>query len=277
MAQSAKSSSDEANAPQMTADQDAKTSRPKSPVSGGSDNDGAEKPVREKLKKTSIAGLSTHGKSTDDKVRPDSVEVESSAGEEEKDQEDSMLTDTTPSSRGRPTRKRSFDDLRNEPTTSVDASAQEDIAESAAHHKRMRSRDMPSTKTTAINGRVEKEHVEALAEEENDVEAQKSPGGACIIVGAPSTDGDVATSGSQSPKKKRSRDQFDKDHSAESGALEEEVKDTALPEKEQRQLNDEITRTNSISDKGEPDKKRHRDTSQEGRKIPGTESAAPMV
>jgi hypothetical protein len=259
------SSSDDRNQPPETllkGDEDTATSRPDSPLSGGSDN-GAEKPVREKLKKASIAGLSAQAKS--EEGRPTEPGPESSDGEEGKNGEDTMLTDTTSSSRGRPTRKRSFDDLQNESLTSIDAATHDD--RTIGHHKRMRSRDMSSSKAAAMNGRLEREQVEILAEE-NDIEAQTSPGGAGVMVEAPTAEDGAVLSGEQSPKKKRSRDQFDKDHSTEETALEENA--TVQPEDQAGKVEDEVTRTVSNDDKGEPEKKRHRDASQEG-----TESAVP--
>jgi Ran-binding protein 3 len=261
------SSLDEPNGLPVTVEQNTTTSRQYSPLSGGSDNDGSEKPVREKLKKASIAGLSSHAKANDDKTQSHEVDAESSAEEEEKDQGDNMLTDTTPSFRGRPTRKRSFDDLQNESTTSIDAPALDDSTRAGGHHKRMRSRDMSSTTKTAVNGKVDREQVEALAEEEDDIEAQNSPGGAGVMVEAHTMDDEAGDSGNQSPKKKRSRDQFDKDHDAEGGSEKEEGSTEVVSEREQLKAEEDVTRTTTNSDKGEPEKKRHRDASQEGRNV----------
>lgn len=141
----------------------------------------------------------------------------------------------------------------------------------------MRSRDVPSSKTTAINEKTEREQVEVLAEEEDDVEAERSPGGAGIMVKAPSTDGELAKSGEQSPKKKRSRDQFDKDHTAEGEPLVEDGMNTALPESNQLNTADKVIPINSNSDKGEPEKKRHRDFSNEGTEVAEAESVPVSV
>ncbi len=270
------SASNEAKGLPATAEQMTRPSGPNSPLSGGSDNDGSERPIREKLKKASIAGLSTHSKKYDDRVKADAVSADSSAGEEEKGQDDTMQTDTTSPLRGRPTRKRSFDDLQNESVTSFEAPAHVD-ARAGGHHKRMRSRDMSSSKPAAVNGKAEREPVEVLAEEEDDAEAQKSPGGAGIMVEAPLIDDDAATSGDHSPKKKRSRDQFDRDHTAAGDSSDKEENSTLLSERQALETEAVITRTCTNSDKGEPDKKRHRDASQEGREILEQERVAITV
>lgn len=271
------SSPDQTKGLPVAAERTTQASRPISPLSGGSDNDGSERPVREKLKKTSIAGLSTHGKK-DENVKADIVSADSSAGEDENGREDTMLTDTTPPSRGRPARKRSFDDLQNESVTSIDAPAQDDPTRPGGHHKRMRSRDMTFTKIASVNGRAGKEQVEPLAEEEHDVEAQKSPGGAGIMVEAPSIDDDDgAGSGNQSPKKKRSRDQFDKDHTAEGDALDEKENQAVVSDRDASDTENELSRTTTNGDKGEPDKKRHRDASQEGREAANVKQVSTTV
>ena len=272
-----KMSSDERKDLPVTTEQTKQASRTASPLSGASDNDGTEKPVREKLKKTSIAGLSAHVKKNKDQVNAENVSAESSAGEEDNSPEDTMLTDTTSPLRGRPARKRSFDDLQNESIISVDTITQNDPTQAEGTHKRMRSRDMTSSKITTMNGRLDKEQVVPLTEE-HDVEAQKSPGGAGLMVEAPSMDDhDGAVSGDQSPKKKRSRDQFDRDHDGEGDMFEKEEKPSIPSEKQPSETEDELTRTTTNSDKGEPDKKRHRDASQENKKATDTEQVSTKV
>jgi len=243
-------------------DSTTQVSRPTSPLSGGSDN-GSERPIREKLKKASIGGLSTHGEKEEKKA--DIVSADSSAGEEETGPEDTMLTDTSPPSRGRPPRKRSFDDLQNESVTGLDETTHDDATRAGGHHKRMRSRDMTFTKMASVNGRPGKEQVEPLPEEEHDAAAQKSPGGAGIMVEAPVIDDGVLAPGEQSPKKKRSRDQFDQDHAAEGDAPDKEDDQAVLSDREASEAENELSRNTSNGDKGEPVKKRHRDASQEGK------------
>jgi Ran-binding protein 3 len=251
------------------------SSRPTSPLSGGSDN-GSERPIREKLKKASIGGLSTHGEK-EEKTKADIVSADSSAGEEENGPEDSMLTDTSPPSRGRPPRKRSFDDLQNESVTGMDETIHDDATRAGGHHKRMRSREMTFTKMASVNGRAGKEQTEPLPEEEHDAAAQKSPGGAGIMVAVPVMDDGVLAPGEQSPKKKRSRDQFDQDHAAESDAPDKEDDQAALSDGEASETENELSRNTSNGDKGEPVKKRHRDASQESKKTMDVKSVDETV
>lgn len=262
----------------LTAERNTETARPDSPMSGGSDNDGAERPVRERLKKASIAGLSTHGqKGEGGNEISDGANVASSTGQGEKGPEDAMSTDETSPLRGRSTRKRSFDDLQNESITGVDTPGHDGCTQTWVHHKRMRSRDMASSQTAAGNGRVDREQVEALAEEEDDLEAQKSPGGAGVMVKATLGEDDDAVSGNQSPKKKRSRDQFDKDHTPEGDALEQDENHAVSSEGRSVETEEAARRAISNGDKGEPNKKRHRDGSQEGTEAVDTEHATTKV
>jgi Ran-binding protein 3 len=266
---------DEENGFPVPATQCTNALRPTSSLSGGSDNDGTERPIREKLKKASIAGLSTHGKENNEKAKFERISAESSAGEEQKGGEDAMLTDTTSPLRGRPTRKRSFDDLQNESLNSID-SPPHDIA-TGGHHKRMRSRDMSSNKKVEVNGKTEREQVEALAEEEDDADAKSSPGGAGVMVEAPSMGEEAAPSGNQSPKKKRSRDQFDKDDSVEGSSPERNENQAVLSTREPHQPAEELNSTGTNGDKGEPEKKRHRDSSEENTKSVDSEDVTKKV
>jgi Ran-binding protein 3 len=247
----------------VATDPTTQVSRPTSPLSGGSDN-GSERPIREKLKKASIGGLSTHGEK-EEKNKAEVVSADSSAGEEETGPEDTMLTDTSPPSRGRPPRKRSFDDLQHESVTGMDETTHDYATRAGGHHKRMRSREMTFAKMATVNGRAGKERVEPLPEEEHDAAAEKSPGGAGIMVEVPVMDDGVLASGEQSPKKKRSRDQFDQDHAAEGDAPDEEDDQAVLSDREASETENELSRNTSNGDKGEPVKKRHRDASQEGK------------
>src|SRR4051794_8286732 len=78
--------------------------RDRSPQAGSSDGEGGERSAREKLKKTSIAGLGQ--------------KVKEAHGEDLADN-DILLTEssdppTENGSRGRPSKKRSFEDLQND-------------------------------------------------------------------------------------------------------------------------------------------------------------------
>jgi Ran-binding protein 3 len=258
------------NIPDETAKEDPSTasdsgpaSSPQSRDSGADDHyGGAEGPVREKLKKASITAL-------DGKREMDGEEVK----------EESTVTDATAPARGRPVRKRSYDDLQKESVSGFNESSPEESKKAAgSHHKRMRSRDVvPSSKETTANVKVEQEHVGALAEEEDDVDARRTPGGAGVMVQAPLTDDDMSKSGLRSPKKKRSRDQFDKDHTTEVEPRENDGDGGTLPESRELNKPDQAAPTISTSNKGEPEKKRHRDVSNDGREVTEVEAAPTAV
>ena len=107
-----------------------------------SDNDNGEKPVREKLKKTSLASMSNHIlerqertlKSNGENSEPDHVDRRVSPGED--------IDQKVVEPRGRPVKKRSFDDLDTADSESVEA-GRDHVAEPYANgHLRKRSRDV---------------------------------------------------------------------------------------------------------------------------------------
>ena len=255
MTQSAESPPVETNGSPIPHEREENTLRPISPSSGGSDNDGGERPVREKFKKASIAGLSERAAAEEnpiaEKTDTEPPLIDTGKAEDKATQADAAA------SRGRPTRKRSFDDLQNDSPATPDGKASEN-ATNRGNHKRMRSRDI-SGKSDHSDGKTAKELVEAVAEEEDDELARLSPGGAGVMVEAPSEE-DGSSTEDKSPKKKRSRDQFDKDQSpVESGSGEDNEKDDVI--KEDKPTNDELTMAPSAqaNTKGEPEKKRPRD------------------
>ncbi|PLB48010.1 hypothetical protein P170DRAFT_202818 [Aspergillus steynii IBT 23096] len=181
--------------------------------SQASDNEGGERPVRNKLKETSITSVPT---SFTEQAQPQD------GGNPSRD-----------SSRGR---KRSFDD--DEPEKSDDDGEMDD-----AGHRRKRSRDSSYEEANATVSKTE--------------EGQQP---------APSKNADDLSRKILSPKKKRSRDQLDKDETkTDDGAMESE-KTTAAAE------NGALSEKTSAE--GEPEKKRHRDTSQEREKAPATSAFA---
>jgi Ran-binding protein 3 len=225
------------------------TIRDRATSEGSSDSEGGERPVRDKLKKTSIAGLSSRAQAGTDKGPHPLQESISS----ERVQSDAPNHAST-SSRGRPARKRSFDDLQNDDTTTA-SQAEVDEPEPAknGHHKRMRSRDISSGEHVSLAGISENgitTPLEEEEEEESDMDAQKAPGGPGVLVDA-SIDGKVAKAPENStdpesmlsPKKKRSRDQSDRE--------DDSTLDTS-----------EVLGPSSSQKESEPDKKRHREEEQ---------------
>ena len=106
-----------------------------------SDNDVGERPVREKLKKTSIASIPKYGTAL---VRAGSEDTEDhvmvSQDVEECIVSDRDITHTTVEPRGRPIRKRSFDDL--EAAESILNGPADDGLEKRSGHARKRSTDI---------------------------------------------------------------------------------------------------------------------------------------
>ena len=107
-----------------------------------SDNDNGEKPVREKLKKTSLASMSNHVverqertlKSNREKYESVHVKRDSSPGKD--------VDKKAGEPRGRPVKKRSFDDLDTPDSESVEAGIEPVAKPYANGHLRKRSRDV---------------------------------------------------------------------------------------------------------------------------------------
>ncbi|KAL4807111.1 hypothetical protein BDV18DRAFT_112802 [Aspergillus unguis] len=157
-----------------------------------SDNDGGERPVRNKLKETTITS------------------APNTSTEGEAQRKDSSRA----SSRGR---KRSFDD------------DEEDNNDEEAGHRRKRSRDSNTEDPSTVTAVTLKLDEDEIAQQEG---LQQSGSGL---------------------KKKRSRDQLDKDESKPESKEKADVKDTT----------DTGASTGKAAAEGEPEKKRHRDDSQE--------------
>lgn len=146
-------------------------------------------------------------------------------GEENGELPEGNKTDTNTTERGRLKKKRSLDDLMND-------DGQSGHYEESGH-RRKRSRDSK---------------METTPERETGPEA-------------PTAELEKV----KSPKKKRSRDQFDKDLDSKVGEdnAKENDDSTADPSKENAELESLGASPNSRTDKGEPEKKRHRDNSQD--------------
>ncbi len=231
-----------------------------------SDNETSERPVREKLKKTSIATLPKYG------VAP-AADVEDYDGEtlregaltKSKDEGQDKASSET---RGRPSRKRSFDDLEAEDVgeQAKDTEDKQTSTESYGKHVRKRSRDLKPGEALESLGRRKKSE-ESLREEGDEREDRHMSNPEKIETQKASVqtqdhepmDEDTKV-GASGIKKKRSRDQFDKD-------LEKEVLDAnAEDDKVHRSSEDSqrsIGQFGRRSTRDQPETKRHRDTSLE--------------
>jgi Ran-binding protein 3 len=234
-------------------------------VGEASDGDGGERPVREKLKKTSIASLAQYTNSRTN-PHPQSDELPSTT-ESQADQAD-VANDTASAARGRPARKRSFDDLQNDDTHSTVAAGQlGGTTDKSSHHKRMRSRDISGGEELISNGQPRTEPLVYHDEEESDFDARRSPGGPGVLVEPPAmteaTPPPTMVTGDEntilSPKKKRSRDQFDKDHDHKDEGSDDSGDSIVRSGSEQAENDDHLAQTTSRTATGEPEKKRPRD------------------
>jgi hypothetical protein len=153
------------------------------PTNGNSDGDmdgeGGERTAREKLKKTSIAGLSQHTQTMSSTQEPDHPLSES------------MTSDALPNenggARGRPSKKRSFEDLQSDDhlgPTENGSIGEPDAKRS--NHKRMRSRDVSDGNAVAEMAKDNAGRASPVQEESDD----EGPGGAGVLVD-PETETDV--------------------------------------------------------------------------------------
>ncbi|KAH8424563.1 ATP-dependent 3'-5' DNA helicase [Aspergillus melleus] len=185
--------------------------------SQASDNEGGERPVRNKLKETSITSVPV---------------PESSSTEQPQPQAGGTLS--RDSSRGR---KRSFDD---DESGKSDGENGDDDEMDDAGHRRKRSRDSSYEEANANAALSKTEDGQQLGELK---------------------DAEALSRKILSPKKKRSRDQLDKDETKIEDSAKESESKTAVAAAE----NGAPTETSATE--GEPEKKRHRDASQEREKV----------
>lgn len=160
-----------------THSEEANELREQTPPSIGSDGEGGERTARERLKKTSIAGLHQHLEASSGVMADEQTTVDATS--------DDITTDQTAENgaiRGRPSKKRSFEDLQKDeqgPTENGSASVPDPKRSS---HKRMRSRDVQHGSDEY--GRLEE--MGSPVQEETGDDARLSPGGPGVLVDAPS-------------------------------------------------------------------------------------------
>ncbi|KAG5296347.1 nuclear protein export protein Yrb2 [Histoplasma capsulatum G186AR] len=194
--------------------------------------DGAgERPVRQKLKETSIAGV----------PRPNSPEDHAMASQGTPVARADSVSDTSSvEGRGRLRRKRSLGDM-NEDEEHDEAAGGKNTDETG--HRRKRSRDSKTDDESSDNQGRSKSGIRTPTEE------------------LKSTESDTANR-ILSPKKKRSRDQFDKDHLKPDSMGEKAEEGT-----ENAKFREPFDKSKAMSAnrrvEGEPEKKRHRDDSQD--------------
>ena len=164
-----------------------------------SDNEASEGPVREKLKKTSIASIPRQTDAS--RADEDEAQITPTIAQvlENDAQAVTETLDMTQDDRGRPVRKRSFDDLRNDKVAQPENGFQE--IGSISGRERKRSKDVHDSRDHQDS--TAPRHPAAVVPEG---QGDKLP---------PSTDTEPAdedmTHGAFSPRKKRSRDHMDMD------------------------------------------------------------------
>ena len=211
-----------------------------------SDNDAGERPVREKLKKTSIASIPKHGVAS---ARPD-VEAprDSEMGSQNPGTDLSMKeepTDARVEDRGRPVRKRSLDDL--DSPEAGDGATGDKTENKSSGHARKRSRDVRAGEALNLDGRRRGGSPEISVQEEDEGIHEAGHGDPndeqVKPVAAPNTpptnhndvDEEMKES-ALSPRKKRSRDQFESEtHREQKIAATDETKARRRSSEESRE------------------------------------------
>ncbi|KAK5075481.1 hypothetical protein LTR64_001688 [Lithohypha guttulata] len=150
--------------------------QPPSPTASTSSRE-ETRATREKLKKTSIAGLSQKSATIAPHTDHASVTNEESIVD--------SSAENPNGARGRPAKKRSFEDLAKDDAETASALEEGPLPKSG-HHKRMRSRDVNSGDHKDTYVRIEGDDQDTLLEE-SDVDALKTPGGPGVLVAAPSS------------------------------------------------------------------------------------------
>ena len=183
-----------------------------------SDGDAGERPIREKLKKTSIASIPKYGiaeaNATFEEPEEHSDTVMASQEVMEEIPAGTWQADTDTNERGRPHKKRSFDDI-----DAVETSKDTPLSASMSAHARKRSRDVRSvegTKSASHRRSPEasvREESEALESQKQDSALRDELEDTTIKENASKPPSETTDHEMQesvlSPKKKRSRDQFE--------------------------------------------------------------------
>ncbi|OJD14278.1 hypothetical protein AJ78_05355 [Emergomyces pasteurianus Ep9510] len=217
--------------------------------------DGAgERPVRQKLKETSIAGVPRPNSPEDNAMVP---QVASAAGA------DSGSDANSVDGRGRLRRKRSLGDM-NDDDEHEDTSGGTHTDETGHRRKRSRDSKTDDDSNDKQTGSMSKSIAEDTREIADNMEAKTvaNEGGIRTPTEELKNAERDAANHILSPKKKRSRDQFDKDH-LKSDSMDEKAEEGAASVKIGEPLDSSKAASANRTVEGEPEKKRHRDDSQD--------------
>ena len=181
-----------------------------------SDNDAGERPVREKLKKTSIASIPKYGTvsanadvEANDGNKMDARDTETGNAK----QEEHMVIGEE--KRGRPIRKRSLDQFDDQ--QGREGKTEDRLTQSSGGHARKRSRDVRAGPALKIESRRIESSGMAVQEEDETI-VERGHNQDVEVFGASGTPPSIGDDVDQemkesafSPRKKRSRDQFEPD------------------------------------------------------------------
>ena len=208
-----------------TQDNDA---RETTPLSGGSDAEGGERLARERLKKASIGGLHQAAKDDDGGAVGDQPIGEA------------ITADPIPAPqvengglRGRPSKKRSFEDLQESEQASTEIGAVSVPDPKRNSHKRMRSRDVQQGDQEY--GKLE--DMGSPVQEETDDDAKLSPGGAGVLVDAPPKAGLDREADQKAEAQILDEEDTTNEHTIEVGSAPVTLPSTALQEPKQETEN----------------------------------------
>jgi hypothetical protein len=234
-----------------------------------SDTDGGERATREKLKKTSINALPKYKVLESGSGAGDGDDIMRSRHKDVDLKIEGTEDLSGDEGRGRPTRKRSYDDLQagyprqeagDSPSKQFNQGHARKKSREAENPHRSQEPDMtsPASDTRSFEGDGPEDVPAKVNLEENPADPPIN------TLEAQSMEGQAMQGEQQNePKKKRSRDQFDKDDDKEQGGSEESNGAIVKPLGEPAGDEDLSLAGLSRRTTGEPDKKRHRESSQE--------------
>ncbi|RMZ76673.1 hypothetical protein DV738_g4812, partial [Chaetothyriales sp. CBS 135597] len=162
------------------------------PPADSSDAEGSERTTREKLKKTSIAALHQHGAPATGTPAADDDGSDLDRGSRQDPPEPALATDGDRTEtgnenggiRGRPSKKRSFEDLQKDDPANTAQNGATDLPDPkrGSYHKRMRSRDVDHA--DASDEAIQPDDHSSPVHEESGDDADLNPGGAGVLVDA---------------------------------------------------------------------------------------------
>lgn len=222
-----------------------------------SDSEREERVTRDKLKKASIANINENARTSSEDAREHPLSHSITADSSNSDEYQPRLR-----------KKRSFEDLQDDTQNAAENGDIDTSKQKSGHHKRMRSRDVGNDEYVPVN-RFDND-VPTPLREEDDAEAQESPGGPGLLIETPPrtsiSPAPEATYSEKmdqvtSPRKKRSREQVDKEDIHAVSSTDARTGGPPVEDVATSETSSKLASTISRNVHGEPEKKRHRDES----------------